>query len=128
MGGLPTPEEMVGLQATRELVFMDTCERLRRVLGTDSYGEMVDEEFVPAGTFSCGFSQIGGERASMQGLPIGTEASMVVSVELELEEVDRVRITHLRGREVPDQIIYAILGPIQMGVSGNVVPLRRVTA
>ena len=120
-------EEMVRLQGTQEGAMMDRCELLEFQKGAvDAYG-MPSELYMSQGSTACGFDPTAQDEVLEGTQVVITDAKLRLPVDTQIENLDRVRITHRLGTLQAEQPVYELIGEARMGASGIVCGLRLAT-
>lgn len=117
------------LQATQESTMQDTCVILKwRELDTTQYGRK-RHQYEAYTTSACGFDPTA-TREVMDGTQVAvTDGTLRLPIALhkEIDQLDRVRITHRFGVALNDPPTYELIGLPQRGPSGLILNLRLVT-
>lgn len=126
-----TPGENQRLRLYQDGAMQDTCIILRYTEGTkDTYNLDSDPTYPPSDPIICGYKpkpQSKAEITRPDKTVIQVAATLRLPRETEIDLLDRVQITHIKGEELTSPLIYGLVGPIQVGVSGLVVELEEVS-
>lgn len=127
--------EISRMQGVQEAALMDQCELLQRADGTaDAYG-IPTPGYTVVATVACGLehSAIKVDTSNEAGGSerLGTQAPteerfLRLPRDLQVSNADRVRITRRFGAKVTP-VTYELIGMPQMGPSGLLVRIQRVT-
>lgn len=118
--------ELGGLQAAQESAMQDTCIILEFEPGSaDDYG-IPDPVWNAGESYDCGLD--GRARREYMGEAQVEEydAILRLPIDAEVEQTDRIRITHRFGVELDDSVDYEIVAAPRRGPSGLLVTLKKV--
>lgn len=122
--------ELDGLRATQEGSMLDTCELLGYVAGgRDDHNLPTPGAWDLVATSRCGFDPGAGDEVLEAAEVATSEASLRLpySAASSLDRLSRVRVTHRYGQELGSPQLFEVVGLPEVGPTGLVVNLRRVT-
>lgn len=120
-----TTDELTRMQTTQESAMMDTCVVMAYSSMTDDYG---NPKPVYTDTYEseCGLEHLNPAEVQATGeVPI-VDARLRLPIDTELDERDRIKITHRFGAELDIPQTFEIAGPVERGPSGLELSLRIV--
>ena len=118
--------ELAAMQATQESAMMDTCVVLEYSAGTaDEYG-YPDPAWNAGLSYACGLDGGGRRELLDEAQVVEYDAVLRLPIDAEVEQVDRIRITHRFGVELDTSVDYEIVAEPRRGPSGLLVTIRKV--
>lgn len=123
--------ELDRMEVTQEAVMQDTCELLTFVEVEDEYG-VPQKVWSVLDTLQCGLSHSATNSEGMLDAEGGTQVpietrTLRLPADTVVSNLMRVRITHRFNVEQDDPVTYEIIGDPQLGPSGLLVQVERVT-
>lgn len=106
----------------------DACVVQTYAAGTDTYGETGPGTYSDGAAIACGFAWGRGERPGMNQIPLDVDATLRLSVATVVTANDRIKLTKRYEAALSPELVFSIVGPIEVGLSALVLRLKRVTA
>lgn len=124
----PTEAQLARMQDAAEAAMWDTCVILEYDGdAVDNYGQPAPEYTPRVPSVACGFNA-NLHREVMQGSQVVlTDAVLRLPIDTEMDNRDRVQISHRHGVELDDPPQYELIGEPARGPSALVLNLRLVT-
>jgi len=115
------------MRGAQEDAMMDTCVIVTRdVTGTNDYNRPV-AQWLDSPAMACGYDDTV-EKEAMAGTQVVlVDAVVRLSIDTDLSNLDRLRITHRHGEELDESLTFETLGDPERGPSGLVLNLQLVT-
>ena len=116
--------EKAKMRATYEEHMTDACKICTRSVSYNAVGEDI-ESFTEASTETpCGLEMKGGNENLGSTGEVIWEATLRLPITTPLSAYDRIHVTKLKGESA--DIMYQVAAPIEIGIAGKVVRLRKV--
>lgn len=117
--------ELDRMQSTQVGAMQDTCVIRSYSASQDSWGNP-SVSYTGGAALACGFQHISPDEVQESGDVPRVDGRVRLPLGTELDERDRVRITHRYGVELSSPETYEVVGPARRGPSGLYVDLRLV--
>jgi hypothetical protein len=114
------------MRSTQEAAMMDTCMVMPQSEAVDAIGHPV-ESWADGALTKCGLDPTGGqELRGTDKTVVRWDARIRLPLGTAYEPKDRIKMVRRFG-QICDEIIYEIIGPADIGPSGLLLPLRKVS-
>jgi len=120
-----TTDELDRLQSTQESAMQDTCAIQTYSSMKDGYGNP-KPVYQDAYESECGLEHLDPAEVQATGQVPIIDAKLRLPLDTELDERDRIKITHRFGVELATPQMFEIDGPPEWGPSGLVLSLKAV--
>lgn len=120
-----TSDELDRMQSTQEGAMQGTCNILVYSSMTDDYGNP-KAVYTAGGDVECGLEHVQPKEAQDTGEVPMIDARLRLPIDTEIDERDRIQVTHRFGEELDSPQVFEIAGPVKRGPSGLVLLLKVV--
>lgn len=119
--------ELASMRATQVESLMDACVIQRHKYTANAYNEQVSSWTDDKAETACGLDmRPGSERYSNRMTTLTYDATVRLPITASVDEKDRIKITKRFGETLATALVFDIAGPVQRGVSGIRLLLRKV--
>lgn len=119
--------ELTGMRSVQVDSLQDTCVIQRHSYSGDTFGQQVDVFTDDEDTTACGLDmRPGSERFSNRAMVLNFDATLRLAITESVDEKDRIKVTKRFGTTLSTALVFDIAGPMQQGVSGIRLLLKRV--
>lgn len=119
--------ELANMRSVQVDSLQDTCVIQRHSYSGDTYGQQVDVFTDDSAAIACGLDmRAGSERWSNREMVLNFDATVRLAITVSVDEKDRIKVTKRYGSTLSTALVFDIAGPMQQGVSGIRLLLKRV--
>lgn len=117
------------MQSTASSTMFDSCRVLTYTAGTDTYGQEVPGNYSEGAEIDCGLTWGGGSRykVGIDGFPVFVQDQLRLPSGTVITTDDQILVTKKMGIELDPPLLYAIIGPIEVGPTATRAALIKVT-